>query len=170
MSRWTARLGDRRNTSAYDSASWLLALVILAVVIPANDKIAANEVFFSAHGVSQIAWVLVLAVVLVALWLLLAGVLTVLKKRLQSASYDVAASAIMFVVAWFLAGNALTQTIFSGAPALGPIIGLVVAAGVMLLARRFTMGSPLFVFASIAAVAPLVLSTFAGSAAAAAPR
>lgn len=169
MSDLTARLGERRNTSPYDSASWLLALVVLAVVIPANDKIAANEVFFSAHGVSKIAWVLMLTVVLVALWLLLAGVLTVLKKRLQSAPYDVAASAIMFVVAWFLAGNALTQTVFSGAPALGPIIGLVFAAGVMLLARRFTMGSPLFVFASIAAVAPLALSAFAGSAAEAAP-
>ena len=169
MSGLTARLGERRNTSVYDSASWLLALVVLAVVIPANDKIAANEVFFSAHGVSKTSWVLVFAVVLVVLWLLLAGVLAVLKKRLQSASYDIAASVIMFVVAWFLAGNALTQTLFAGVPALGPIIGLVVAAGVMLLARRFTMGSPLFVFASIAAVAPLALSAFAGSAAAAAP-
>ncbi|MFZ4486892.1 MAG: sulfatase-like hydrolase/transferase [Candidatus Nanopelagicales bacterium] len=168
MSRFTARLGERRNTSAYDSASWLLAAAVLAVVIPANEKIAANDVFFSAHGVSQIAWVVVLAVALVALWLLLAGVLTVLKKRLKPSSYDIAASAIMFVVAWFLAGNVLTQTLFTGVPALGPIIGLVVAAGVTLLARRFTMGSPLFVFASIAAVAPLVLSVFAGSAAAAA--
>ncbi|CAB4961504.1 MAG: sulfatase-like hydrolase/transferase [Actinobacteria bacterium] len=168
MSRFTARLGERRNTSAFDSASWLLAAAVLAVVIPANEKIAANDVFFSAHGVSQIAWVAVLAVALVALWLLLAGVLTVLKKRLQPASYDIAASAIMFVVAWFLAGNVLTQTLFTGVPALGPIIGLAVAAGVTLLARRFTMGSPLFVFASIAAVAPLVLSVFAGSAAAAA--
>ena len=168
MSRFTARLGERRNTSAFDSASWLLAAAVLAVVIPANEKIAANDVFFSAHGVSQIAWVAVLAVALVALWLLLAGVLTVLKKRLQPASYDIAASAIMFVVAWFLAGNVLTQTLFTGVPVLGPIIGLAVAAGVTLLARRFTMGSPLFVFASIAAVAPLVLSVFAGSAAAAA--
>ena len=163
MSALTARLGERRNTSAYDSASWLLAVVVLAVVIPANDKIAANEVFFSAHGVSPIAWVVVVVVVLACLWLLLAGVLTVLKKRLQPTSYDIAASALMFVVAWFLAGNALTQTIFSGAPALGPILGLAVAAGVTLLARRFTMGSPLFVFASLAAVAPLVLSTFAGA-------
>ena len=168
MSRFTARLGERRNTSAFDSASWLLAAAVLAVVIPANEKIAANDVFFSAHGVSQIAWVAVLAVALVALWLLLAGVLTVLKKCLQPASYDIAASAIMFVVAWFLAGNVLTQTLFTGVPVLGPIIGLAVAAGVTLLARRFTMGSPLFVFASIAAVAPLVLSVFAGSAAAAA--
>ncbi len=164
-----ARLGDRRNRSATDSASWLLALVVLAIVIPANEKIAANVVFFSAHGVSQIVWVVTLAVALVALWLLVAGVLTVLKKRLQPTSYDAAASAILFIVAWFLAGNGLTQTVFAGVPALGPIIGLVVAAGVMLVARRFTMGSPLFVFASIAAVAPLVLSAFAGSAATAAP-
>ena len=85
MSGFTARLGERRNTSVYDSASWLLALVVLAVVIPANDKIAANEVFFSAHGVSKTSWVLVFAVVLVVLWLLLAGVLAVLKKRASSA-------------------------------------------------------------------------------------
>ena len=168
MSDLIARLGVRRNTSAPDSASWLVAAAVLAVVIPANDKIAANDVFFAAHGVSPIAWVAVLAVALIALWLVLAGVLTVLKRRLSPTAYDIAASAIMFVIAWFFAGNVLTETLFTGAPALGPIVGLIVAAAVTLLARRFTMGSPLFIFASLAAVVPVLLSVFAGGAAQAA--
>ena len=163
-----SRLGVRHNTSAYDSASWLLAAVVLAVVIPANDKIASNDVFFSAHDVSPMAWVVVLAVVLIALWLVLAGVLTLLNRKLKPTSYDIAASAIIFVIVWFFAGNALTQTLFQGVPALAPIAGLILAAAVTLIARRFTMGSPLFVFASLAAVVPVILAVFAGGAAQAA--
>ena len=168
MSGVIARLGIRRNSSPFDSASWLLAVVVLAVVIPANDKIAANDVFFSAHGVSPIAWVVVLAVALVGLWFVLAGILTLLKRRLKPTGYDIAASAIIFFIAWFFAGNALTATLFQGAPVLAPIAGLVVGAAVAILARRFTMGSPLFIFASIAAVAPVILAVFAGGAAQAA--
>ena len=164
----TSRLGIRKNTSPYDSASWLLAAVVLAVVIPANDKIASNDVFFSAHGVSPIAWVIVLVVALIALWLGLAGVLKLLKRNLTPTGFDIAASAIIFVIVWFFAGNALTQTLFQGAPVLAPIAGLLVATAVTLIARRFTMGSPLFVFASLAAVVPVVLAVFAGGAAQAA--
>ena len=51
MTDVTSRLGVSKNTSPYDSASWLLAAVVLAIVIPANYKIASNDVFFSAHGV-----------------------------------------------------------------------------------------------------------------------
>ena len=45
----------RRNASPADAVSWLLAIVVLAVAIPANDKIGQNAVFFAAHGVSPIA-------------------------------------------------------------------------------------------------------------------
>lgn len=163
-----SRLGVRRNTSPYDSASWLLAAVVLAVVIPANDKIASNDVFFSAHDVSPLAWIVMLVVVLIALWLVLAGVLTLLKRKLQLTGYDIASSAIIFLIVWFFAGNALAGTLLQGAPALAPVAGLLVAAGVTLVARRFTMGSPLFIFASLAAVAPVLLAVFAGGAAQAA--
>lgn len=163
-----SRLGVRKNTSPYDSASWLLAAVVLAVVIPANDKIAANEVFFSAHDVSPVAWITVLVVVLVLLWLVLAGVLTLLKRKLSPTVYDLSASAIIFIIVWFFAGNALTETLFQNIPVLAPIAGLLLAAAVTVIARRYTMGSPLFAFASLAAVLPVVLAVFAGGAAQAA--
>jgi hypothetical protein len=142
--------------------------VVLAVVIPANEKIASNDVFFSAHDVSPVAWVVVLAVVLIALWLVLAGVLTLLNRKLTATGYDIASSAVIFVIVWFFAGNALTETRFQGVPVLAPIAGLVLAAAVTLTARRFTMGSPLFVFASLAAAVPVILAVFAGGAAQAA--
>ena len=75
-----SRLGRRANTSAWDSASWVLSVAVLAVVIPANEKIAANDVFFAAHGVSPVAWVVVLTLVLVLGWLLLAALLSALKS------------------------------------------------------------------------------------------
>ncbi len=67
------RLGPRSNTSAANNASWLVAVGILAVVIPASEKVAANEVFFAAHGVSPMAWVV----------LLVAGVLRRVARRLR---------------------------------------------------------------------------------------
>ena len=56
------RIGQRTNLSPANNASWLLAVAILAIVIPANDKIASNLVFFAAHDVSPVAWAVVLVV------------------------------------------------------------------------------------------------------------
>ena len=66
------RIGQRTNLSPANNASWLLAVAILAIVIPANDKIASNLVFFAAHDVSPIAWAVVLVVGLVVFWAVLA--------------------------------------------------------------------------------------------------
>lgn len=159
-----SRLGRRANTSAWDSASWVLSVAVLAVVIPANEKIAANDVFFAAHGVSPVAWVVVLTIVLVLGWLLLAALLSALKSRLRPERFDLVASLLMLAITWFFVGNALARTVFASWTALGPAVGLVVAAGITLLARRFAMGSALFVFAAVAAALPLVTSVFGGGA------
>ena len=47
------RLGARANMSPANNASWLLAVIVLAVAIPANDKISKNGIFFTAMAVSQ---------------------------------------------------------------------------------------------------------------------
>lgn len=153
-----SRLGPRTNTGPANNASWIVALGILAVVIPASEKVAANEVFFAAHGVSPLAWVVLLAVVVVLAWLLLLGVLVLLRRVLSARGYDIATTAIMLVVAWFLVGNILSRTLLAGAPILGPVAGLAVAAAIALIARRLAMGSILVVFAGVAAAVPLVLS------------
>ena len=74
------RIGSRSNTSAPNNASWLMAVGILAMVIPASDKIASNQVFFAAHGVSVLAWVAVLVLGLVLCWLAVTGLLLLLQR------------------------------------------------------------------------------------------
>lgn len=156
-------VGRRRNTSPANNASWILALAILALVIPANDKIASNAVFFAAHGVSPFSWIVVLAVVLVAAWLVLAGLLYVLRRVLNERWFDIVASAIVLAIAWFLVGNALARTWLSGAPNLAPVAGFVAAAAITWLVRRIAMGTVLMACAVIAAALPLVTTMFGTS-------
>jgi hypothetical protein len=163
MTKALARLGARANTSPIDNASWILSVGILAVVIPASDKIASNDVFFAAHGVSPIAWIVFLVAGLVIAWLVLAGILSLLKRLLPERAYDVVTSVLMLVITWFFVGNVLARTLLSSHPNLGPIVGLVVAVLITLVARRARMGSVLFVFASAAAAIPLVMTVWNGS-------
>jgi hypothetical protein len=156
-------LAERLNTSAIDNASWILSVAILAVVIPASDKIASNDVFFAAHGVSPVAWIVLLVAGLVVVWLVLAGVLGLLRRWLPARGFDIVASILMLLITWFFVGNVLSRTVFQSNPNLGPLVGLVVAVLITLAARRFHMGSALFVFASIAAAIPLVMTVWNGS-------
>jgi hypothetical protein len=158
-----SRLGPRTNTSAANNASWLVAVGILAVVIPASEKVAANEVFFAAHGVSPLAWVVLLVAGVVLGWLVAFGILTLLRSRLSGRSYDIVASLAMLAVTWFFVGNVLARTLLAGAPILAPAVGLVVASAITLLARRLAMGTLLVVFAGVAAAVPLVVSNIGGS-------
>ena len=157
------RIGSRSNTSAPNNASWLMAVGILAMVIPASDKIASNQVFFAAHGVSVLAWVAVLVVGLVLCWLVVAGLLLLLQRLARARAYDIVTSLLMLVVTWFFISNVLARTLLSGEPMLAPVVGVIVAAGVTLLARRFAMGNALAVFAVIAAVVPLLIPLVTGS-------
>jgi hypothetical protein len=158
------RIGPRTNLSAANNASWLMAVGILAVVIPASDKIAANQVFFAAHGVSSLAWIVVLVVGLLLAWLVLVGLLTLLRRLAGAKAYDIVTTTVMLLVTWFFVGNVLARTLLSGAPVLGPVVGLVVAGAIALLARRFAMGNLLAAFAVVAAVVPLVATVVSGPA------
>ena len=162
-------VGQRVNTSPANAASWLVSLSILAVVIPASEAVAANQVFFAAHDVSPVAW-LVLLVLGVALgWLLTWVVLLALHRLLRPRGYDVAATGLTILVAWFLLGNILARTVFAAAPILGPIAGLVGALLVAALARRVAMGTILLGFAAVAAAFPLIVSMFSTDDASAVP-
>ena len=163
LTRVRALVGPRSNTRATDTASWLLAVAILAVVIPASEKIAANDVFFAAHGVSPLAWVVLLVAGLVVCWLVLAGVVRLLKAVLPPLAFDVVTSVLMVVISWFFVGNVLARTLLSSAPGLAAVGGLVVAVLITLAARRLAMGNVLMVFATVAAVFPLVTSIWSGS-------
>ncbi len=155
MSRLAALVGRRANTSPANAASWLVSLVVLAVAIPANDKIGPNKIFFVAHGIEPVAWVLVLLAFLAVLWLALWLVLRVVHARASARAYDITASALTFALTWFLAGNALTIAAFPTLPYLGPAVGLLVAVAVTWFARRFAMGTALLVVSAVAAAVPL---------------
>lgn len=157
------RLAPRTNTSPRNTASWIVALGILTVVIPASEKVAANQVFLAAHGVSAIAWLVLLLVVVAVGWLVLAGALTLAWRGTSEATFDRVASGLTLVVAWFLVGNVLARAVLSGLPILGAILGLLVAIGITLLARRLSMGTILLAFAAVAAAVPLASSIWAGT-------
>ena len=156
--RLRSRLGARTNTSPANNASWLVAVGILAAVIPASEKVAENQVFFAAHGVPSWAWIVLVVVGTLTCWLLLTGAFALLRRWLSAGAFDAVASVVMLMVTWFFVGNVLSRTLLASAPVLGPAVGLLVAIGITLLARRAAMGTVLVVFAAIAAAVPLVTS------------
>ncbi|MFM8154802.1 MAG: hypothetical protein ACKOAF_01820, partial [Actinomycetes bacterium] len=155
-------LRERRNLSARDTAAWILAPFILVIVIPSNEKIASNQVFFAAHGVSAIAWLVVLLLAIIGLWLLLFGIFTLIRRKASTRTFDITASAVMLLFTWFLLGNLLSRSLLASAPVLGPILGLVAAVLLTELSRRITMGLILMLFAAGAAAIPLVLTLVGG--------
>jgi hypothetical protein len=155
-------LRERRNLSPRDTAAWILAPVILVVVIPSNERIASNQVFFAAHGVSAIAWLIVLLIAIVGLWLILFGIFTLIRRKASARTFDIAASVIMLLSTWFLLGNLLSRSLLSSAPFLGPIVGLALAVALTEMSRRITMGFILMLFAAGAAAIPLVLTLVGG--------
>ncbi len=163
IARIRALVGARTNAGAADTASWLISVGILAVAIPASDKIASNDVFFAAHGVTPLAWVILLTAGLVVCWLVLAGILRLLKAVLPPVAFDVVTSVLMAVIAWFFVGNVLARTLLASSPVLAAVAGLLVAVAITLVARRLAMGNALMVFATIATAIPLVTMMWSDS-------
>ena len=155
MRGMTERFGPRRSTSAWDAASWVMAVVVLTLAIPASGKIAGNELFFTAHGVTIVGWIITLVLTLLVAWLVLVAILTAVARWTTPRVYDVVASTLLFVVSAFGLGNVFALTILSGSSASAFIAGAVAAAIVMLAARRLAMGRVLFACASIAVLLPL---------------
>ena len=110
-----ARIGIRRNTNPRDIAAWLIAPFILVVLIPANEKISSNAVFFAAHSVSPITWVVVLTVFIVGAWLLFIALFALIRRGVKPLAFDVIASVMMFASTWFLAGNLVSRLLNSSA-------------------------------------------------------
>jgi len=156
-------LRERRNLSARDTAAWILAPFILVIVIPSNEKIASNQVFFAAHGVSAIAWLTVLLIAIIGLWLVLFGIFTLIRRKASLRTFDITASVVMLLSTWFLLGNLLSRSFLSSAPILGPIVGLALALALTELSRRITMGLILMLFAAAAAAVPLALTLVGGA-------
>ncbi len=158
MRGMTERLLARRNASPWDAASWVMAVFVLTLAIPASGKIAGNEIFLTAHGVTIVGWIFGLSLTLVVAWLVLVGILIAVARWTPAVVFDIVASALLFVVSAFGLGNMLALTTLSSHQTLAFIVGVVGAALVTWLARRIAMGRILFAFAGIAVVLPLVMA------------
>lgn len=154
-----SRIRNRANTSAFDAACWLMALLFLAVVIPAVDAIARNDAFFAAHGVGVITWFIAVIVTLGLLGLLLFA-LARGAMELPEPYGDIALSTVTFLLAWFAAGNILARAVFAGLPTLGWIVGAILAVALALAARQWQAGRALLACATLASIAPVALSAF----------
>lgn len=155
---WRDHIGPRCNVSPWDAASWVMAVAVLTLAIPASGKIAGNELFFTAHGVTILGWIVVLCAFLLLCWLVLGGVLSGVRRWTSPRVLDIAASALTFAVSAFGLGNMLALTALSGSPAPAFIGGGLLGLAVTWIARRVAMGRILFVFATVAAVLPLILA------------
>lgn len=159
----TERIGPRRSTSAWDAASWVMAVVVLTLAIPASGKIAGNQLFFTAHGVTILGWIIALTLTLVACWLVLVAILLGVRRWTSSTVFDIVASAVLFVVSAFGLGNMLALTALSSSAVLAFVVGAIAAAAVTWLSRRVAMGRVLFAFAGAAAVLPLAAALVGGT-------
>ncbi len=156
-------VGPRRSTSAWDAASWVMAVVVLTLAIPASGKIAGNQLFFTAHGVTILGWIIALLLTLVVVWLVLVAILLAVRRWSSPLVFDIVASAVLFVVSAFGLGNMLALTAVSSSSVLAFLLGAVAAAVVTWLSRRVAMGRVLFAFAGVAAVLPLVAALMGGT-------
>ncbi len=163
MPGMTERLGPRRSTSSWDAASWVMAVIILTLAIPASGKIAGNQLFFTAHGVTILGWIIVLVLTLVFAWLILVAILVGVRRWSNATVFDVVASTVLFVASAFGLGNMLALTALSTVPVIAFMVGAVGAAAITWLARRVAMGRVLFAFAGVAAVLPLMAALVGGT-------
>lgn len=153
MAKLRERAGARTNTSPRDAAGWIVAIGMLAFLVPATSALAPNVLFFTSHDVGFVAGILVVLGVALVSWLLWWLVLRAVSRTSRS---DAITTSTTFVVAAFAASNILGRTLLP--LALAWIPGLLVGAGVAQLARKARAGSVLAVVGTAAAIAPLALA------------
>lgn len=160
-----SRLGPRRNLSPRDTAGWITAFLVVAFLVPVNSAIGANPFFLRTHEVSGWLWILVQLALIVVLFSIFWLVLAVVRSKAPTRTFDITASVLTFVIAWFSAANGLgAEPHIASAFATWPtwiwwVVGIVVAALLTQLARRISAGTIVMVFLSAAALLPVVLST-----------
>lgn len=154
MQGLVARAGQRTNTSARDAAGWIVAIGMLAFLVPASSALAPNVLFFTSHDVGFIAGMLVIVAAAAVSWLLWWAILRLAGRT--PARFDAVASALTFVIASFAAANVLGRTLLPMWIAWLP--ALVIGAAVAQLTRKANAGSVLAVVGTAAAIAPLALA------------
>jgi len=151
--RW---LRVRQNESTADNASWLIAVIVLAFVVPLTGALGPNTLFFTAHGVPALLWTAGLLLVLGLLWLVAYVVLRVVHRRQDPRAFDRIASLSVLILATFGAANVISRLMWPQFWPLAIPLGLVVGLAITWVARQVRLGSVLMIFATLAALLPMV--------------
>lgn len=146
----------RQNTSITDTASWATAIVVLAFVVPLTGALGPNTLFFTAHGVPALLWSAALLGFLGLLWGVAYLALRLVGTRVSPPVFDRVASAVVLVLASFGAANVIARLMWPQFWPLAVPLGLLVGAGITWVARQVRLGSVLLIFATLAALLPMV--------------
>lgn len=159
----------RKNTSPFDLAAFLTALVWLALIPSTTQVLTENPTFFQAHGSSPLFVALTLLVTLLLGLLLLWLALEAIKRLASPRGYDRAASIITWLLALAVIAIVAARLIGGIDPTTVTwllaiiVIALPVSVLLALLIRQVSMGKVLLTIAGVVGLFPLVLLQIQGS-------
>ena len=159
----------RKNTSPFDLAAFLTALVWLALIPSTTQVLTENPTFFQAHGSSPLFVALILLAALVLGLLLLWLVLRAIKRLASPRGYDRASSIITWLLALAVIAIVAARLIGGIDPTTVTwllaiiVIALPVSVLLALLIRQVSMGKVLLTIAGVVGLFPLVLLQIQGS-------
>lgn len=158
----------RSNARPLDAAAWIVSPPILAFVSVAIAVLAENPFFFSAHGISALAFAALLVSVIGFFTLLVWLLLFALKRLASPVAFDVVASGLTALSVGVSLG-AVVVRILSGHLALSIawVVGLGLAlVGTVILtqvSRRASAGRALLVISAAVTMFPLIAVAGEGS-------
>ena len=167
MSNWRERIGARSNRSPADSAAWITGIAMLAFASPTASALAPNVLFFTAHGTTAVAGLVMVLAAAMLMWLVWWLVLEI-AARAGARAFDrittIATALVASLGAWSILGQLAPRLL----PVVALPIGVLLGSGIALLARRITIGRPLALVATITAAFPLAVAALPTSPAVAA--
>ena len=159
---------QRSNERPLDAAAWIVSPPILAFVSVAVAVLAENPFFFSAHGISAIAFAGLLLFVIGFLTLLTWLLLVALKRLVPARAFDVVTTTVTAIsvgvsfgaVAIRILSDQLSLPV---AWATGLILAVLGTAIVTQASRRVSAGRALLVISAVVTMFPLVAVSGGGA-------
>lgn len=158
----TAKTWQRLNVSIADSTAWVIGLFTIGFVSVVTAVLNANPFFFTAHGILSWQVALILLGLLFIAFIVVGVVLWLVKKGLGPKALDIAASALVFIVGFFVVFN-IVGRVLDGNTVIAVVAGALAGAGLAYVSRRFAFGRVLLGIGVVVALGPLVISGFGSS-------
>jgi hypothetical protein len=153
----TAKTWQRLNVSIADSTAWVIGLFTIGFVSVITAVLNANPFFFTAYGILSWQVALILLGLLFIAFIVVGVVLWLVKKGLGLKALDIAASALVFIVGFFVVFN-IVGRVLDGNTVIAVVPGALAGAGLAYVSRRFAFGRVLLGIGVVVALVPLVIS------------